>query len=166
MNINTAKFPNEELLNSFLSDVQRMLLNQKNINEFEYPKELRNSKKNTWEKHVSEIRRRNESKLKEISAKSGVYALFTKSLDKNKWQLKYIGQTWSKHSRSRITNHLITKHKDTGAKLEVVKRSVQNGEYIGIVFIEVKPSELRHFLEERLISIHKPEWNQRKRKTL
>jgi len=166
MNINTAKFPNEELLNSFLFDVQRMLLNQKNINEFEYPKELRNSKKNTWEKHVSEIKRRNESKLKKISSKAGVYALFTKSLAKDKWQLKYMGQTASKYSRSRIINHLITKHKDTGAKLEVIKKAVQNGKYIGIVFIEINPSELRHFLEERLISIHKPEWNQRKRNAL
>lgn len=166
MKINTVEFPDDKLLNSFLSTVGKKLFNPNNIAEFVYPEKLRNSKKDTWEKFIPEIRRKNESKLKEISAKSGVYALFTKSLGKNKWQLKYIGQTWSKYSRSRITNHLITKHKNTGAKLEVVKKSVQNGEYIGIVFIEVKPSELRHFLEEKLISKYKPEWNQHKRKTL
>ena len=166
MKINTVEFPDDKLLDSFLSTVANKLFNPNNITEFVYPEKLRNSKKDTWEKFIPEIRKQNESKLKEISAKSGVYALFIKAFAKNKWQLKYIGQTWSKYSRSRITNHLITKHKDTGAKLEVVKRTVQNGEYIGIVFIEVKPSELRHFLEEKLISKYKPEWNQHKRKTL
>lgn len=165
MKINTVEFSDDKLLDSFLSAVKKELFNPNNITEFVYPEELRNSKKGTWEKLIPKIRKQNESKLKEISDKSGVYALFTKSLAKDKWQIKYIGQTWSKYSKSRITNHLITKHKDTGAKLEAVKKAVQNGNYIGIVFIEVKPSELRHFLEEKLISEYKPEWNQRKRKT-
>jgi len=85
MKINTVEFPDDKLLNSFLSTAEKKLFNPKNITEFVYPEKLRKSKKDTWEKYIPEIRRQNESKLKNISAKSGVYALFTKSLAKDKW---------------------------------------------------------------------------------
>ncbi len=166
MNIIAIKFPNEKILNSFLSGAQKKLLNQIKIKEFFYPKVLRNGKRASWEKHIPEIKRQNEAKLKEVSSKAGVYALFTRCSNKKKWELKYIGQTASKHSRTRITNHLITKHKDTGAKLETVRKEVQSGKHVGITFVEVQPPELRHFLEEKLISANNPKWNQHKRKAL
>lgn len=75
-----------------------------------------------------------------------------------------MGQTASNYSEARITNHLKTKHKDTGVKLEIVKSAVQSGKYILLVFIDGRPSELRHILEEKLISEYKPEWNQHKKR--
>jgi hypothetical protein len=165
MKIKTARFPNNELLETYLQKVKSILLNQEYVVWFRYPKALNKTK--SWDNHVSEIKQLNESILNEISSSAGVYAIFVRSSIKDRWELKYIGQTAKKYSRARITNHLITKHKRTGAKLDSVTKSVMVGNQIGLSFVRIEPPGLRHYIEERLISSHKElEWNQHKREAL
>ncbi len=77
------------------------------------------------------------------------------------YRLVYIGQTNSKGSRTRLTNHLIKKHKKTGAKLENVIEHIQGGGRLSVAWISIDPASLRHYVEEELIKTHKDslEWN-------
>ncbi|WP_157598142.1 MULTISPECIES: hypothetical protein [unclassified Rhizobacter] len=63
--------------------------------------------------------------------------------------------------RDRLTQHLITKHDQTGSMLEAVKTAVAAGEKIGISFIKVHPESLRLFVEETIIATRKDRlpWN-------
>ncbi len=57
MKIETARFPNNELLETYLQKVKSMLLNQEYVVWFRYPKALNKTK--SWDNHVSEIKQLN-----------------------------------------------------------------------------------------------------------
>lgn len=94
---------------------------------------------------------------------ANIYALWTRKTSKESWRLMYVGQRKSDAIYSRIIQHLFTKSKKTGSKLEQVKSATARGEQIGLTTVHVLPDELRTSVEERLIGIFKDEglceWN-------
>ncbi|MDQ6997065.1 MAG: hypothetical protein Q9M82_06340 [Mariprofundus sp.] len=108
----------------------------------------------------------NEKLLADISGAANVYAIFIADKGNNEYALKYIGQTRSKYARTRLTNHLINKNENTGAKLNKVKCHIQTGGSIKISWISINPESLRHYVEEELIVRHKEElvWNEQGKK--
>lgn len=147
-------FAQPDDLKKFLKDCEDDLLNKNNRKEVEYP----NSDISPWDSKG--IKKANEKLLNELSGSANVYAIFTADKDSEEYALKYIGQSKSKLARTRLTNHLIMKHKKTGAKLKEVIDHIQSGGKIKISWIKIAPESLRHFIEEELIGKH-PEscWN-------
>jgi len=169
MEIPIIKFACMNQLEIFWIKAKKQLIDEKNIVEVKYPKSLQHESNNfseNWDNQTDEIKRINLQIFNSISSKAGVYAIFSRNRSQDTWQIKYIGQTTEQFSMQRLTNHLIIKHKNTGAKLEHVKAAVESGKQVGFSFLQVEPAELRHFVEEKLISAHKEklEWNQRSKK--
>lgn len=151
----TAKYNNAQSIVEISNTVKRNILDPINIRCFSYPAELASVEGVfNWDQHIKSIESNCDNKkiLKEIASCHGVYAIHTRKQGTTKWSIKYIGQTGGVGSRQRIRNHLITKHKQTGSKLELVKSAVSSGKEIGISFVEVDPFFLRHAVEEILIA--------------
>ena len=169
MGISNITYPNIPQLEAFFTEAKKqLLLNENNIIAMQYPKTLQNEPDISWEKWDSQaenIKEINSEILKSISHKAGVYAIFSRNSSNENWQVKYIGQTTKQFSKQRLTNHLITKHRNTGAKLAKVKLSIASGKQVGFSFLQIEPAELRHFVEEKLIKSQEIlEWNQRSKK--
>lgn len=149
------KYPKNNDLESFYTKCKNELLDQKIRQNVVYP----NGSIQPWDSDA--IKAINEELLKSISGNANVYAIFVKGKNKRSFDLKYIGQTNSKYARTRLTNHLIKKHKKTGAKLKKVIEEVQAGSKIKVSWISIEPQSLRHYIEEELIKSHSSlEWNQ------
>jgi len=72
-----------------------------------------------------------------------------------------MGQSKSTEARNRLSNHLIKKNKNTGAKLQLIKEHIQKGGKIKVSYILVEPESLRHYIEEELIKKYSVnlDWN-------
>jgi len=139
-------------LKSYVSSCSDALFSPDNLRIVEYRKEYINE----WQSEL--IKQDNEKLLKDISGSANVYAIFV-SDENGQFKIKYIGQSKQKGARTRLTNHLIKKHKKTGAKLQRVIDSVRNEHQIGVTWVQLEPESLRHYVEETLISSHELEWN-------
>ncbi|OBZ10930.1 GIY-YIG nuclease family protein [Bacillus sp. FJAT-26390] len=155
-------------IESFVNDCEASLLDSMNVNVFTYPKKLYSAKGiKKWEGSEKDIDSINEVILNSVAGSSGVYALFTRRTVNEKWILRYIGHTkGGSSSRQRIRNHLVKKNKGTGAKLDLVKEAVLEGQEIGISFVKTKPDYLRLAVEAILIEKHSNilVWNTRGKK--
>ena len=94
---------------------------------------------------------------------ANIYALWVKKSTKSPWKLMYIGQRKAESIYQRLVQHLFTKNKKTGSKLERIRAALLRGEKIGVTVIHIEPDELRTSVEERLIRILREdglcEWN-------
>lgn len=142
-------------LKDFLSECEKEILKDENRKVVNYPDEA----VVPWDSETIKVV--NEQLLKKISGSANVYAIFVANKDSSEYSLVYIGQTKSRGARSRLTNHLIKKHKKTGAKLNNVIDHVQAGGHIKISWVSIDPVSLRHYVEEELIKKHKQNlaWN-------
>lgn len=116
--------------------------------------------KESWP--VEEIKKQNAKLLSELRHQGNVYALFIRERnEKSKWRAMYVGERKADGLRSRITEHLIKKDKQTGSKLAEIQDAVAKGFEIGISFIRVEPQSLRLFVEETIIASNKSNlpWN-------
>jgi hypothetical protein len=154
------EYENIETLEEFFKSCEKLLLSEDNRTAIEYPEEFIVP----WES--DDLKNKNEETLKKISGEANVYAIFTALKDADEYSLRYIGQTKSKLARTRLTNHLISKHEKTGAKLSKVIDHIQSGGSIKISWISINPESLRHYVEERLIEEHSEcDWNKQGKKT-
>ena len=150
-------YPDINKLEEFLNKCEDALLKEENQQSIIYPKKIIEE----WK--ADKLKEENDRLLKEISGSACVYIIFIKKKNKKKYELIYIGQTNPEYARTRITNHLIKKNKNTGSKLEKVKSHIREKGEIKISWIEINPISLRHYIEEELIKRHKTDltWNQR-----
>lgn len=135
------------------------------IIEFKYPEALRcGNGPDVWKKLVYEIKTSNEKILNAVANRAGVYAILEAKKDHD-WMLKYIGQTTSKSSKTRIISHLVWRNKETksgkftGSKFDEIQSSVRRGKDIAFSFVELHPAALRQYIESYLIHEKQPEWN-------
>ncbi len=135
------------------------------IFEFKYPDAIRRrSGKVLWKDHISEIRLANKEVLSCIDKKAGVYAIFVAGPSED-WDLKYIGQTASSGSTSRICSHLVWRNKETrsgrytGSKFDEIQAEVARKRDVAISFVEIYPATLRQYVESFLIQKKQPDWN-------
>ncbi|AVR46025.1 hypothetical protein C7S20_12600 [Christiangramia fulva] len=91
--------------------------------------------------------------------KPNIYGIFIKDSEEVEWTLKYIGQRKSKYIKDRLRQHLIKKHKRTGAQFDRVKIELKAGKEIGIKLYSIKPDELRQFYEQKLLNNLDCLWN-------
>ena len=153
-------YKNVKGLESFLDDCEKELLSNKNRKEVLYKKKYIVP----WDS--VKLKNDNECLLKEITGNANVYAIFACDKGETKYSLRYLGQSKSKSSRTRLTNHLIKKNEKTGAKLSKVIDHVQAGGSIKVSWISITPESLRHYVEEQLIEKHPEcEWNKHGKKT-
>ena len=153
------KYSNEIELKSFLSDCEAELLREKHQKQVLYPREHIEP----WDSE--KLMKINERIFEEIKGTANVYAIFTASNRPNNFSLRYIGQTKAKLAKTRLTNHLIKKHKKTGAKLEEIINHVKTGGLVKVSWLQIHPESLRHFVEEELINKHpEADWNLHARK--
>lgn len=87
---------------------------------------------------------------------------FIYMLRNSETKLHYIGKAKGQLFRTRIRNHLVKKHKKTGAKLKLVLAEREKGNDIKFKFIATEPESLRNMLEEDLINYFSPCWNNTK----
>jgi len=148
------KFPNELELKSFLCECEVELLQEKHQKQVLYPREHIEK----WDsKKILEI---NKGLFEKIKNTANVYAIFTASNPHNNFSLRYIGQSKAKLAKARLTNHLIKKHKNTGAKLGEIIKHVKTGGIVKVSWINIHPESLRHYIEEELIGKHpEADWN-------
>ena len=156
------RFYRADLLEKFMRSCEQSLFST--IVEVKYPAILRRKVYNIadiWSQHYKEIDNKNRILFDKISKKAGVYAIHLKSRGNPKWGITYIGQTQEKSSKSRIRNHLVKKHKNTGAKLSKVQSAVNKQQRIGFSFVCIEPASMRHYVEEELCGKHKEKllWN-------
>lgn len=148
------RYPNIKELEKFIEKVDKYLFDRKNQIEVLYPV----SEISPWDPQGITIV--NENLLKNLSHKASVYAIFTAKENSEEYHLRYIGKSTKKLVRQRIRNHLIKKHKDTGAKLPQVIEHVKNKGKVKISWVGIEPESLRNFVEEELIQRHKESsWN-------
>ena len=102
----------------------------------------------------------NQELLKSISQKAIVYTIWT-GIDPTQMRMKYIGHANERISRQRIRNHLCNKNKNTGAKLEHIKKSLKDDLKIAVSIVEVLPEYMRKAFETWFIQKEKEtlEWN-------
>ena len=151
-----AEMKGPDGLEKFANECLEALITE-NPTEFKYPN---NCSLNHWP--VDKIKARNKVILDGLRNSGNVYALYTKSKNKNaKWVPVYVGQRKSVSLRERITQHLITKDGRTGSMLEAIKTAVADGNKIAISYIKVKPESLRLYVEETIIAKRKKTlpWN-------
>lgn len=149
---NVKKFKKMKSLDAFAEECKNYLLDESNRKAVKYKSE------HTVNWDSGAIKVDNKKLLEEINGSANVYAIFTTNKN-GKCELKYIGQSKQKYARTRLTNHLIKKHKKTGAKLQFVMDSVLSKKCIKISWVELECESLRHFIEENLILQLKPVWN-------
>jgi len=147
-----------ETLEIFLSSVDTALLREENMKLVAYPKES----VSPWiPKQLDAV---NERILNAVSDTANIYAIFTAPKDSENFSLRYIGKTKRNLARQRIRNHLITKSKSTGAKLENVRSNIQSGGKVKISWLGIEPESLRNYVEEELIKRHEEaDWNRENR---
>lgn len=100
--------------------------------------------------------------IKTAEAKPNIYGILIKKPNGKKWELKYIGQRKSKYIKDRLRQHLVKKHKKTGAQLERVNIELKDGNEIGIKLYAIQPDELRQFYEQKLLNNIETLWNKHK----
>ncbi len=157
MKIHTLSFPAKKKLQNFWKDAWKIM--EKGIVVVKYPDSLTVNHQLSWEEwdaSINKMRGFNDKLLNSIHKKAGVYGIFTRKSPKSKWVVKYIGHTT--YAKQRIANHLFTKHERTDAKLPEVKSAIKNGQDIGISFVEIKPAELRRYVEMMIIAHLQPDW--------
>ena len=123
---------------------------------FKFPEDYSSKKR-----LVKETKELNAPILLSLKDNANVYAIFIRRQGDVEWQIKYVGQRKREWIRERIVQHLITKDRRTGAKLEKVRESVSLNKEIGLTFIKVEPDSLRRYVEETIIKNNKSklEWN-------
>ena len=118
-----------------------------------------------WKSEVNNIKKLNKSLLRSLRNNVTNYVIYTKKDgDGNDWLMRYVGQTKIELARSRLTNHLISKDKLTGAKLMLVRKAVNEGLQVGLKLIRVEPTALRHYVEETILKEVKDgrlDWNEK-----
>ena len=148
------QYQNLKELESFVEEVDKYLNDEENQVLVDYP----DSKIIPWDSDG--LNTENEKLLSGVSGEANVYAIFTAKAESKNYSLRYIGKSTKKLARQRIRNHLIKKHKKTGAKLNKVIDHVQSGEKIKISWVSIEPESLRNYIEEELITRHKEaNWN-------
>lgn len=143
------QYSNKADLEFFLQECEEKLLDNLNKKLVNYPDDA----VVPWNSEI--IKTANEQLLKSISESANVYAIFIAEKDSDEYSIAYIGQTNSKDARTRLANHLIKKHKKTGAKLSKVIDHIQSDGNIKISWISIDPMSLRHYIEEELIDKYK-----------
>lgn len=140
-------------------EVKRIFQSTKERTKVIYPPGIKDTSDEEWLKHKDTIVKDNNPILESCRDRAGVYGIYV--TDNGKAELKYVGQTTDKTSLMSIVNHLIYKHKDTGAQLESVRTAVVDGSEIELVFVEIAPKELREYVEHKLITDLTPNWNKK-----
>jgi len=157
MNIAEIKSPD---LREYIKQCEKSLLTgQPEV--FRYPESLigKDISDKIWVENINDIKELNRDFLNSLKGNANIYAIY---IGKNEeWFLKYVGQRKAKNMRERITQHLITKSKKTGSKLEYIRESVSKGYSIGLRLIKTDKDSLRVFIEEEIISRNrlKLAWN-------
>lgn len=148
------KFKNQKPLDNFLNMIDLYLTDKNNQTTISYASKY----VSLWngDKLVEE----NEAFFSALSGEANVYMLYTASKNSSSYKLRYIGKTKRKLARQRLINHLFKKNKNTGAKLERVKRHVKSGGKVKVSWLKIDPQSLRNWAEEELISLHsEADWN-------
>ena len=157
MQISTQIFPEKEKLESFCNDAWGNL--KKTIVHVEYPDSVTAEAQLTWDEWLdsaNEMLLLNEKILSNVHGKIGVYGIFIRNDSSSDWIIKYIGHTT--FAKTRLKNHLFTKHEKTGAKLSEVKSAIGRGKELGVSFVAIEPTELRRYVEMMLIDHLQPDW--------
>ena len=141
-------FPDTKMLSTFLKDAGKLLFDESKILWFQHPQGIDIS---NWldVSHQDFMKAKNKHITEEFLKRSGVYAIWEKR--KQKVFLVYIGQTTDKTSHQRVINHFIVKDPRTGSKLDKVQNAISNGSIVGVTFVQVKPKQMRQYLEQMLI---------------
>lgn len=154
---------NPDPLQELVGDALRCLRNH--IVKIDYPTSLgRGHTLSDWKQVYKSADLMNRQVLSAIDGRGGVYALLVRKPNLD-WQLKYIGQAKESVSKQRLRSHVIWRNKETpsgrftGSKFDEVRLAVSQGHEIGISFVEIRPSSLRHYVEETLITKKNPQWN-------
>lgn len=140
----------------FAKDCELALFNGEKY-VFQFPK---NCSSNNWLEN--EIKKENGTFLNQLNKTANVYAIFVRDIDcEQEWMCKYVGQRKSEKLRERITQHFISKGKNTGSKLNEIKKAMDEKQEIAVSFIKIHPESLRLFVEGMIIeeNITKLEWN-------
>lgn len=87
----------------------------------------------------------------EVGEGANIYALWSRTADKDPWTVMYIGQRTSDFVIERIKQHLFKLPSGTQSKLDQVRQLVQAGKQIGISAILVEPDPMRLSVEDQLI---------------
>lgn len=150
-------------LDAFSVDAHEAL--RASIVQFKYPPDLQNGNGQArWKELVPAIREANEAILSQVAKRAGVYAILVAKRNQE-WQLKYIGQTTSNSSKTRICSHLVWRNKETasgrftGSKFDEIQTEVRRKKDIAFSFVEIHPATLRQYVESYLIQRKQPEWN-------
>ena len=153
------KYTDSDSFDRFIHRCDQQLLAPVNRKRIQYPSSA------TWDAEA--IKQRNLSTFDDLAVKANLYAIFIARNGSSSFRRVYIGQTKSKYARTRLTNHLIKKHHETGAKLDRVRTHNQSGGKLKIAWISIAPMYLRHSVEEKLLEIHENElcWNGRKKES-
>jgi hypothetical protein len=148
------KFEHTDKLDLFLNKVDKYLTDENNKFEIKFPSNY----VEPW--NGKELAKINDSILSDVSGNANVYMLYTADKGTSAYQVRYVGKTTRKLGRQRLRNHLFSKNKGTGAKLDSIKAHVQAGGLVKISWTSIDPESLRNWAEEELISLH-PEanWN-------
>lgn len=150
----TMKFEHTNKLDSFLSQINKYLVDENHQTAVSYPFQY----VSTWD--GGKLAEKNEELLSKISGTANVYMLFTAVKGSSTYKLRYIGKTTQKLARPRLRNHLFKKNARTGAKLLSVMAHVKSGGSVMLSWITIEPESLRNWAEEELISLHpEADWN-------
>lgn len=96
-----------------------------------------------------------------MSSLPNLYAIYT--MNENKiWLLRYIGQRKSKDIKQRLRQHLKKRHINTGSQLDKVKSELNLAVQVGIKLVSIRPDELRHYYEEKLLNDLSTDWNRQR----
>ena len=160
ISINIHPLPND--LSSFIKDCETDLLDGTPI-EFFYPDECKGdlATLDSFAKFAGDIKKLNDKTLRSLRGKANVYAIFERAGCDGSWSVVYVGKSKRNEMRTRIQNHLISKNKKTGAKLNNVIEAIQDGKSIGVNFILVEKESLREFIEQSIFTNRKEKswWN-------
>jgi hypothetical protein len=88
-----------------------------------------------------------------ITTPINVYALWSRKIGVEAWELQYIGQRTSKQGWRRVCEHLFHVYEGTESKLKRVRQALHEGQEIGVTGILVEPDSLRLTIEDELIAI-------------
>lgn len=118
-----------------------------------------------WPSRRSKIDKLNSDTLDAIQKRAGVYGLLILNRRKQQWILQYIGMTSAKGSRQRLRSHVVWRNKSTrsgkytASQFDQIQDAVVRGSSVAISFVEIKPSSLRHYVEDELLTHFSPIWN-------
>jgi hypothetical protein len=157
MNFATKSLPEVLPLRRFAKSCY--LAMRDNVELVPYPTEvLQHDCQAIWSNYRNEIDQALEPLLAEVAGRAGVYALCTQD-KRGTIRVKYIGQAKADGMRSRFRAHLINKNKVTGSQLARVKQHCAAGMSMGFSFVEVRPAEIREYVEAWMIDRVCPDWN-------